>query len=109
MPKLVWSLATGTFFLKKAATVFVFYQRMPKSLDGKYARNNYIHPLYGLDGAVLTEDFPEDHLYHRGIFWSWHQVYINGQRMGDPWLLENFIQKVKNVQFEQLGRGRRNF
>ena len=97
------------FCLKKETTVFVFTQRSPKSLNGEYSRNNYIHPLYGLDGAVLTEDFPEDHLHHRGIFWSWHQIYIGEERIGDAWMLENFVQNVKNVQFEQLKDGDATF
>src|SRR5215471_5321743 len=25
----------------------------------------YLHPIYGLDGEVLTDDFPKDHVYHR--------------------------------------------
>jgi len=31
----------------------LFYQRKPKSLDGKYSRCHYIHPLYSLDGQIL--------------------------------------------------------
>jgi hypothetical protein len=45
-----------------------FYQAKTKSLDGQYGRANYVHPLYGLKGEILTEDFPEDHLQHHGIF-----------------------------------------
>ena len=37
---------------------------------------------------MLTEDFPADHLHQRGIFWSWHQLYVNQSRIGDPWLCE---------------------
>jgi hypothetical protein len=65
----------------------LFYQRRPRSLDGKYTRADYVHPLYGLDGQILTEDFPADHPHHRGIFWAWHQVYIGDKRVGDSWSL----------------------
>ncbi|MDX9881829.1 MAG: PmoA family protein [Prolixibacteraceae bacterium] len=102
-------IGDGGFLFKEGGDSICFYQRSPKSLNGEYSRCNYFHPLYGLDGAVLTEDFPEDHPHHRGIFWSWHQVLIDGQSMGDPWMLENFIQKVKNVQFEQLRNGDATF
>ncbi|HEC03592.1 MAG TPA: hypothetical protein ENI81_08650 [Phycisphaerales bacterium] len=61
------------------------YQRKHKSLDGKYTRANYIHPLYGLDGQILTEDFPRDHLHHRGVFWAWHQLWLGDVKVGDPW------------------------
>src|SRR5665213_3822322 len=32
----------------------LFYQIRSKSMAGKYARAGYIHPLYGLNGEVLT-------------------------------------------------------
>ncbi|WP_416866069.1 MAG: DUF6807 family protein [Imperialibacter sp.] len=62
-----------------------FYQQQTKSLDGKYPRANYLHPLYGLNDEVLTEDFPADHLHQRGIFWAWHQLIVDGERIGDGW------------------------
>ena len=75
-----------------------FYQSAPRSLDGRYTRAGYVHPLYGLDGRVLTDDFPEDHFHHRGIFWAWHQLWIGDQRAGDPWLTEDFLKEVENVR-----------
>ncbi|WP_035141504.1 DUF6807 family protein [Flavobacterium daejeonense] len=74
------------------------YQAAEKSLNGKYIRSNYIHPLYNLDGSVLSEDFPADHLHHRGIFWAWHQLYIGNKRIGDGWEIENFNWKVASVK-----------
>jgi len=76
-----------------------FYQKIPKSLDGKYSRSNYLHPVFGLDGEVLTEDFPSDHFHHRGIFWTWHQLWRDSLRLGDPWLCENFSQEIDKVSF----------
>ena len=40
------------------------------------ARSSYVHPLYGLNGEVLTDDFPKDHYHHRGLFWAWPHVKI---------------------------------
>lgn len=74
-----------------------FYQEKPKSLDGKYICNNYLHPLYSLNGDTLTEEFPVDHPYHRGIYWAWHQIYINGLSIGDGWIMENITQDVTDV------------
>src|SRR5690554_5839416 len=75
-----------------------FYQRAPKTLTGEYISNNYLHPLYSLDGDTLTEEFPVDHPYHRGVFWAWHQIYINGKSVGDGWIMENIKQEVVDVQ-----------
>ncbi len=47
--------------------------------DG-FARGDYIHPLYGLNGEVLTDDYPADHPHHRGINWAWATVFWQGQQ-----------------------------
>ena len=88
----------GFLFTEKGNNV-LFYQSDPKNINGQYERCNYIHPLWGLDGNVLTEDFPSDHLHHRGIFWAWHQIWINGERIGDGWEIKDFEQKVNDVEF----------
>ena len=57
----------------------------PASVSGLTPRSCYIHPLYGLDGDVLTEDWPADHYHHRGVFWAWPWCQVGGKRM-DLWL-----------------------
>jgi len=37
-------------------------------------RATYFHPIYGLDGEALTDDFPKDHDYHRGLYWAWPHI-----------------------------------
>lgn len=76
----------------------LFYQQRTKSLKGRYARENYVHPLYSLDGEVLTEDFPDDHLHHRGIFWAWHQLWVGDRRVGDPWVARDFAAEVESIE-----------
>lgn len=51
----------------------------------------YVHPLYAPNGVVLTDDFPADHYHHRGVFWVWPIVEIDGERY-DLWLM-NGIKK----------------
>lgn len=95
----------GFLFMEGNDSIF-FYQKSPKDLDGKYSRCNYIHPLYGIDGARLTEDFPADHLHHRGVFWAWHQILVDNQSLSDGWELKNFQQKVSDFEFRlQKGNG----
>ena len=48
--------------------------------------SGYIHPIYGLDGEVLTGDFPTDHVYHRGLYWAWSHIKIDGTEY-DLWSL----------------------
>ncbi len=78
----------------------LFYQSAPKSIDGKFERANYVHPLHNLDGDIITEDFPDDHLHHRGIFWTWHQVWVGDQRIGDPWICQSFEWDVRSRGIE---------
>ena len=34
--------------------------------DGRRRRGCYLHPIWGLDGEILTDDFPKDHYHHHG-------------------------------------------
>ncbi len=53
---------------------------VPEGVSGIYAvaRSDYIHPLYGPAGEILTEDYAEDHPHHRGIYWAWPEVTFRG-------------------------------
>ena len=76
----------------------LFYQRTAKSLDGQRPRAHYIHPLYDLDGRILTEDFPPDHLHQRGIFWAWHQIKVGEKSVGDSWGTRDFQYDVTDLK-----------
>ena len=74
-------------------------------------RSSYIHPLYGLDGEVLSDDFPRDHYHHRGIFWAWPHIRIAGKEY-DLWGLrgiahrfECWTQREASAQSAVLGIG----
>ncbi len=79
-----------------------FYQKNPKTQDGIHYFNNYLHPLFSLEGDTLTEEFPSDHPYHRGIFWAWHQIYVNNNSAGDGWIMENISQDVVDMKTEVI-------
>ena len=95
----------GGFLFTENNENVLFYQKEPINQDGKYERCNYIHPLWGIDGTVLTEDFPVDHLHHRGIFWAWHQVWIGDKPIGDPWAIKDFEQQVTDIEYAAKGAG----
>ena len=52
----------------------------PKAQD----HSSYLHPIYGLDGEVITGDFPPDHVYHRGLYWAWPHIKV-GDAEYDLW------------------------
>jgi hypothetical protein len=49
---------------------------VPKK-DLRRAAGCYVHPLYGLNGEVLTDNAPADHFHHHGIFWTWPHVSVH--------------------------------
>jgi len=69
----------------------------------KYAvpRSDYIHPLYGPQGEVLTDDWVVDHPHHRGIYWAWPEVDWQGKR-GDLHALQHvFARPTGKVRIDQ--------
>lgn len=66
------------------------------------ARSTYIHPLYGLDGEVLTDDFPRDHYHHRGLFWAWPHVKSGGKEY-DLWMLKGVEQRFERWLAREAG------
>ena len=89
----------GIELLENGEPVF-FYQRKTKFNRLQRPANNYIHPLYCLNGDTLTEAFPtEDHPRHRGFFWVWTQVYSDTVNIANSWALENFTNKISDVKY----------
>jgi hypothetical protein len=58
----------------------------PKGVPERYRRSCYIHPLYSLDGEVISQDFPLDHFHHRGLHWTWPCCKV-GERDMDIWTI----------------------
>ncbi len=61
---------------------FCYGDQLKPGVDPKQVRSGYIHPLYGLDGEVLTDDSPADHLHHHGVFWTWPIIRTRGVKTG---------------------------
>lgn len=92
------------YWFTEGETKVLFYQAERKALpDGQAARSNYFHPLYDLDGTILTEDFPADHVHHRGIFWAWHQVRIGGRTVQDQWVNRDSFWTVQEARTDSTG------
>ena len=85
----------------------------PEGVDNRYERACYVHPLYGLDGDVLTQDFPGDHYHHRGVFWGWPKSKV-GERPADVWTCVDIYQHHEQWTAKEAGAdiaviGVRNF
>jgi hypothetical protein len=105
-PGLKAELTPDGITVTESGKSLLHYQLRTKALNGAWPRANYIHPLHDLDGNVITEDFPDDHGHHRGIFWAWHQVRVGDQKVGDPWVCKDFLWDVQSQNIEHGTEGR---
>ncbi len=77
--------STGRFTITDGGKPVLTYNfatvPVPAGVTGKYAvaRSDYVHPLYGPSGEVLTKDYSPDHPHHRGIYWAWPEVTWKGE------------------------------
>ncbi len=73
----------------------------PPGVPADRARSTYLHPLHGLDGEVLTDDFPKDHYHHRGLFWAWPHVKV-GDESCDLWMLKGIEQRFERWTLREV-------
>lgn len=92
---LKWKNSEDTVALMKAGEI-VWRHNHDKSRD-----KPYIHPLATLDGEVLTDLRPDDHVWHRGLWFSWK--FINGLNYWEEdkqTLLSEGRTEIKQVEVE---------
>jgi hypothetical protein len=56
----------------------------PPGIATNFTRGDYLMPVFGPWGELLTDDYPPDHPHHRGIGWSW-PVTRWGDEVRDIW------------------------
>jgi len=84
----------------KKVLTYVYGDSLPPGVDPSFTRSSYIHPLYSLDGRVLTQDFPRDHRHHHGLFWAWPVIEVRGVKTSnweprEPALRQLFVKWIK--------------
>src|SRR5688572_9569414 len=86
----------GLFERERPVLVYNHGPVKPRGGGGR-GRACYFHPVYGLDGEVITDDFPRDHTYHRGMYWAWPHIKI-GDKEYELWTARGELQQ-KFVRF----------
>ena len=94
---------------ERPVLTYRYGDQLPAGLDAKQTRSSYIHPLYSLDGEVLTADFPADHLHHHGLFWAWPVVEVRGVKTSnwepaEPSLRQHFVKWVRGASDGRIVR-----
>jgi len=75
----------------KPVFVYNFGMILGKDFPESMRRSSYLHPVYAPDGVVLTDDFNPNHPHHRGIFWAWTDITVDGKK-GDIWTVKGPFQ-----------------
>ena len=82
-PALTFAEAGGVIEVRDGALPVLRYSHgttpVPEGTGVAYARGDYICTLHGLDGELLTDDYPEDHPHHRAVNWAWATIRWNGE------------------------------
>ncbi len=94
----------GLSLSERGRPVFVYRHKdqLAAGVPEKYRRATYIHPLYDLRGTVISDDFPKDHLHHRGLSWTWAHVGVGGE-VHDLWACEGVRQVFEKWLAQETG------
>jgi hypothetical protein len=86
--------------IHRAGELVLSYQAKPVGLprpgiDSAFLRGGYIHPVMTPNGIRVTDDYPDNHLHHHGIWFSWTNTRFEN-RKPDFW---NMGLKKGTVEF----------
>lgn len=73
-------------------------QKPPQGTKEIFARSAYIHPVKTPSGVLITNDFPEKHLHHHGIWFPWTETVFENKKT-DFW---NMGKGEGTVEFAEL-------
>ena len=73
---------------------YIYGLKLKEGVPEDRRRSSYVHPVYGLDGEVLSDDFPQDHYHHRGIFWTWPEVFVGSDSVS-LWDIRGIYQRFE--------------
>jgi len=82
-------MATNGVIVRQGGAPVLFYRSHPE-IGRETWRMDYLHPVFTVQGTVLTEDAPADHTHQRGIFWAWRRILVDGEVVADSWVGRQF-------------------
>jgi hypothetical protein len=88
----------GGFVVLRGNSRILRYNRehvaAPKGVETIYGRSGYLHPLWSPRGALVTDDFPPDHLHQDGVWLAFPKTTFEG-RQPDFWNLKAATGRVR--------------
>jgi hypothetical protein len=73
-------------------------------IPSEYHRAGYIHPIYSPAGALISDDYPPDHIHHHGIWSPWTKTEFQG-RTPDFWNMGKKTGTVERVALDRTWGG----
>jgi hypothetical protein len=73
-------------------------------IDPLYRRAGYIHPLRTLNGTLVTDELPPDHLHQNGVFSAWTSTEFDGRKV-DFWNLKANTGRVDVLHLDHAWEG----
>ena len=94
---------------KSNGTEVVRYWAQPRpppraDIPQTYARGGYLHPVNTPSGITVTDDYPDNHIHHHGIWGAWTNTRFEG-RTPDFWNMGNETGTVVPLGLEDAWSG----
>ncbi len=87
---------------ERPVMVYNFGRMLKEGVPENRARSSYVHPIYGVEGEELSDDFPRDHYHHRGLFWAWPVVQI-ADRTYSLWDIRGIYHRFERWTYREAG------
>lgn len=94
----------GDLVLREGEEDILRYAWEPRNAEGpepRFERADYLH-IHGMDGRVLTDDFPLDHPHQGGLVWRFPKVTW-GDRAADGWNLVGLYARPEELLGHETG------
>lgn len=101
--------ARGGLAFTEAGSAVLSYHLDPTALPRpgiptEYHRSGYIHPIFSPSGALVSDDYPPDHIHHHGIWSPWTKTEFQG-RTPDFWNMGKKTGTVERVALDRTWGG----
>lgn len=101
--------ADGRITARRGATEILAFQEKPAPPDDPriepyYHRGGYLHPILSPGGLVVSDDYPDDHFHHHGIWFAWVKTEYEG-RSPDFWNVQDKLGRLDFKGVESFWSG----
>ena len=102
------TLGGGLAFTNEGKPILSYHldpSALPRpGIPSEYHRAGYIHPIYSPAGALISDDYPPDHIHHHGIWSPWTKTEFQG-RTPDFWNMGKKTGTVERVALDRTWGG----